>query len=126
MELLLNGESSERKPSADFLLRWFGEEHDPADFLILRDPALGELRAAAPQDGICLIRAEGAGPIAVFDGEAELPLAEAARVFVQFLSGDCAFLGAFESGSEAPSFTWVGWIVGALTTGAVWWSWRLL
>jgi hypothetical protein len=127
LELLLNGETSEQEPDADFLREWFRKDHDLGDFLILR-AAFGELRATAPQAGTCLLQAEGAvadgaAPAAAFNGEVELPRSEAARVVVQFLSGEPAFRVAFERNSEAVSFSWFGWIVGVLIAAAGWWAW---
>ncbi len=126
MELLLNGKTSAQTPNADFLLHWFGGERDPAEFLVLRDRVLGELRATAPQGGVCLLQAEAPDEAAVAPhprcAELELSAGEAARLFVQFLSGDPGFRAVFDS---APGrFSWLGWLAGALAVSAGWWAWN--
>ena len=125
MELLLNGEASARVPDANFFLEWFGEEHDPGDFLVLRDAALGELRATAPQAGICLLQTDGAAPTDGVASEVELSQAEAARLFAQFLARDLGFRAPFERAAETASFSWIGWLLGVFVAAALWWGWRL-
>ncbi len=128
MELLLNGEVSPERPSPDFLLRWFGGEHDPAAFLVLRDRTLGELRATAPRDGVCLLQTEAsavAGGSPSRPAELELGASEAAELFVQFLSGDPGYRAVFDAAPERGAFSWPGWLLGLLAVGAGWWVWNL-
>ncbi len=122
MELLLNGEPTEQEPDAEFLREWFRKEHDRGDFLILRDVVFGELRATAPERGLCLVQAEGAATDALH-AEAELPRLEAAQVFAQFLARDTSFRVAFEHDAHARAFSWLGWLFGVLAAAVAWWVW---
>lgn len=125
MELLLSGEPSTEAPSVDLLLRWFGGDHDPSEFLVLRDVALGEIRATAPQAGLCLLQTEGVGSTAP-GGELELSPNEAARLFVQFLDRDPEYRAAFAAQADRGSFSWIGWLVGVSVAAAAWWGWNTL
>ena len=91
MELLIDGDPSPEPPSEAALERWFAEPRGPAEFLVLRDPARGEVRATAPQAGTCLVQAELQLPDRKVRGEAEVEAAVAREWCTQFLRGELAW-----------------------------------
>jgi hypothetical protein len=70
---------------------------DPGDFIILSDPAHGELRAAGPHNGTFLIQCDLPGPKHVFSGERyDVGLAETISIFMQFLHGNTNWRESFK------------------------------
>jgi hypothetical protein len=74
------------EPRAADLDALFAGLSDPADFMILKDEQLGELRAAGPHRGTFLLQCDLPRSGAVFRGErSEVGVEEATDIFRDFL-----------------------------------------
>ena len=85
MELLVDGDRQPQAASDRAIASWFSQTHDRSAFIVVRDEALGELRATAPDSGECLVQADLRTSDGPFSGEAVLDVHTAQSLFGHFL-----------------------------------------
>lgn len=74
----------------------FGSLSDPGDFIILRDRALGEVRAAGPNKGQFLLQCDLPASPGMFNGQLEsISIDKAIDVFKKFRTGDTSWRCSF-------------------------------
>ena len=93
MELIFPDGRRVATPDARTLDEAFAELSDPGDFLVLRDPARGEVRAAGPSDGTFLLQCDLPESGGMFRGEVhDIDRSEAASIFRSFAAGDTTWV----------------------------------
>ena len=97
MELIFHDGRKVASPGGGTLDEAFEGLSDPGHFLILRDAALGEVRAAGPSDGTFLLQCDLSAPGGMFRGEVDaIERSEAASVFKSFAAGDTRWSAGWE------------------------------